>query len=306
MEGNKRKKLDHVWTCMHCRQLAVWLKLKLLIAAGGERATQTPTILGWKEIQRPRAPNPLEASRKYQNFRNPPPPPPPGWPMDLSVVPSLSLSLSPRRALPLPARRAARRPAFVCRCSCSPDASPVATRRLFASLLATAAGSWLLCSMVVWFCSLGPGGDCVFWSFLWVAWRSGGGWRGRRRRGSRRGVHEQEGGKYLTTLYCATSFLRIVSGLRIHWSCEVGLRCLCFVFVCSVDWTGSSGRPRFLRANSPPCPMASSKHLPWFFYLCRCDFFGGTWFCFRYFNVLACAWIRVKIGRFTNIKFLLR
>ncbi|NP_001347078.1 putative FKBP-type peptidyl-prolyl cis-trans isomerase family protein [Zea mays] len=57
--------------------------------------------------------------------------------MDLSVVPSLSLS--PRRALPLPARRAARRPAFVCRCSCSLDASPVATRRLFASLLATAA-----------------------------------------------------------------------------------------------------------------------------------------------------------------------
>jgi len=70
--------------------------------------------------------------------------------MELSVVPSLSLS--PRRALPpLPARRAARRPAFACRCSCSADAaSAVATRRWFASLLAAAAGSWLLCSLVVW------------------------------------------------------------------------------------------------------------------------------------------------------------
>ncbi|XP_066396890.1 peptidyl-prolyl cis-trans isomerase FKBP16-4, chloroplastic [Miscanthus floridulus] len=57
--------------------------------------------------------------------------------MELSVVPSLSLF--PRRALPpLPARRAARRPAFACRCSGSPDASPVATRRWFASLLAAA------------------------------------------------------------------------------------------------------------------------------------------------------------------------
>jgi len=35
-----------------------------------------------------------------------------------------STSLSPRRALPLPARRAARRPAFACRCSCSPGESP--------------------------------------------------------------------------------------------------------------------------------------------------------------------------------------
>ncbi|KAG2640519.1 peptidyl-prolyl cis-trans isomerase FKBP16-4, chloroplastic-like isoform X2 [Panicum virgatum] len=57
--------------------------------------------------------------------------------MELSVVPSTSLS--PRRAPPLPARRAARRPAFACRCSCSPGESPGATRRWFASLLAAAA-----------------------------------------------------------------------------------------------------------------------------------------------------------------------
>ncbi|XP_039793717.1 peptidyl-prolyl cis-trans isomerase FKBP16-4, chloroplastic-like isoform X5 [Panicum virgatum] len=57
--------------------------------------------------------------------------------MELSVVPSISLS--PRRALPLPGRRAARRPAFACRCSCSPDEAPGGTRRWFASLLAATA-----------------------------------------------------------------------------------------------------------------------------------------------------------------------
>ncbi|RLM85404.1 peptidyl-prolyl cis-trans isomerase FKBP16-4, chloroplastic [Panicum miliaceum] len=57
--------------------------------------------------------------------------------MELSVVPSISLS--PRRALPLPGRRAVRRAAFACRCSCSPDESPGSTRRWFASLLAAVA-----------------------------------------------------------------------------------------------------------------------------------------------------------------------
>ncbi|TKW30910.1 hypothetical protein SEVIR_2G069500v4 [Setaria viridis] len=57
--------------------------------------------------------------------------------MELTVVPSISLS--PLRALPLPTRRVARRPAFACRCSCSPDASQGATRRWFASLLTAAA-----------------------------------------------------------------------------------------------------------------------------------------------------------------------
>ncbi|CAN6213384.1 unnamed protein product [Urochloa humidicola] len=57
--------------------------------------------------------------------------------MELTVVPSISLS--PRRALPLPVRRAAQRPSFACRCRCSPDASPGSTRRWFASLLAAAA-----------------------------------------------------------------------------------------------------------------------------------------------------------------------
>jgi len=50
-----------------------------------------------------------------------------------------SISLSPRRALPLPGRRAARRPAFACRRSCSPDEAPGGTRRWFASLLAATA-----------------------------------------------------------------------------------------------------------------------------------------------------------------------
>ncbi|KAL6647309.1 hypothetical protein ACP70R_014746 [Stipagrostis hirtigluma subsp. patula] len=59
--------------------------------------------------------------------------------MELSLLPYLSLP--PRRALPLlPAVRAARRPAFACRC-CHPDrdASAGGTRRRFASLLAAAA-----------------------------------------------------------------------------------------------------------------------------------------------------------------------
>ncbi|XP_062189167.1 peptidyl-prolyl cis-trans isomerase FKBP16-4, chloroplastic [Phragmites australis] len=54
--------------------------------------------------------------------------------MELSLLPSLSLS--PRRALPLP-RRAARRLAFACRCRA--DASTGGTRRWFTSLLAAAA-----------------------------------------------------------------------------------------------------------------------------------------------------------------------
>jgi len=38
----EEEKLDHVWTCLHCRQPAVWLKLKILISAGGsERSTRT-------------------------------------------------------------------------------------------------------------------------------------------------------------------------------------------------------------------------------------------------------------------------
>ncbi|WVZ62226.1 hypothetical protein U9M48_011993 [Paspalum notatum var. saurae] len=58
--------------------------------------------------------------------------------MELSL--SVAPTLSPRRgALPALARRAARRPAFACRCSCSLDASPGGTRRWFASLLAAAA-----------------------------------------------------------------------------------------------------------------------------------------------------------------------
>nr|CAB3452196.1 unnamed protein product [Digitaria exilis] len=57
--------------------------------------------------------------------------------MELTAV--APIYLSPRPALPLPARRAARRPSFACRCSCSPDASTGASRRLFASFLAAAA-----------------------------------------------------------------------------------------------------------------------------------------------------------------------
>ncbi|KAJ1288088.1 hypothetical protein BS78_02G062700 [Paspalum vaginatum] len=59
--------------------------------------------------------------------------------MELSLSVAPSLYLSPRGALPALARRAARRPAFACRCSRSPDASPGGTRRWFASLLAAAA-----------------------------------------------------------------------------------------------------------------------------------------------------------------------
>lgn len=39
------------------------------------------------------------------------------------------------------------------------------------------------------------------------------------------------------------------------------------VCVYLVDWMGSSGRPRFRRANSPPCPMASSMSLLWFYFM---------------------------------------
>ncbi|KAL6880685.1 hypothetical protein ACP4OV_012250 [Aristida adscensionis] len=64
--------------------------------------------------------------------------------MELSLLPCLTLSISPRRTLPLPAGRAPRRAAFACRCCRRPDrdaaaASPAGTRRWFASLLAAAA-----------------------------------------------------------------------------------------------------------------------------------------------------------------------